>query len=111
MENEPIARQTRGRLQHEQFVADEATEDGELGESDAKQEHTNHLSIQDRMLHPVAFLAEMCGDVMYFAQAIRQPDRKQFVEDIVKKVNGHVENQNWNLIKRSEVPVGEPIQQ
>ena len=63
------------------------------------------------MRHPVAFLAEMCGDIMYFAQAIKQPDRKQFVDAIVKEVNGHVENLNWELIKRSEVPVGEPIQQ
>ena len=109
-EDEPIARQTQGRLQHEQFVANEATEDGELGESDANQEHMDHLSIQDRMRHPVAFLAEMCGDVMHFAQEIRQPDRKKFVEAIVNEVNGHVENQNWNLIKRSNVPVGEPIQ-
>ena len=62
-------------------------------------EHTSHLSLQDRMRHPVAFLAEMCGDIMYFAQAIKQPDRKQFVEAIVKEVNGHVENRNWELIK------------
>ena len=68
------------------------------------------MSVQDRMRHPVAFLAEMCGDIMYFAQAIKQPDRKQFVAAIVKEVNGHVENQNWELIKRSEVPTGEPIQ-
>ncbi len=63
------------------------------------------------MRHPIAFLTEMCGDIMYFAQAIRQPDRKQFVDAIVKEVNGHVENRNWEHIKRSEVPVGEPIQQ
>ncbi len=48
---------------------------------------------------------------MYFAQEIKKPDRKQFVEAIVKEVNGRVENQNWKLIKRREVPVGEPIQQ
>ena len=48
---------------------------------------------------------------MYFAWAIKQPDRKQFVDAIVKEVNGHVENWNWELIKRSEVPVGKPIQQ
>ena len=53
----------------------------------------------------------MCGNVMYFAQAICQHDGKQFVEAIVKEVNGHVENQNWRLIKRSEVPEGKPIQQ
>ena len=63
------------------------------------------------MRHPVSFLAEMSGDIMYFAQAIKQPDRKQFVEAIVKEVNGHVENRNWELIKRSNVPVGKPIQQ
>ena len=63
------------------------------------------------MRHPVAFLAEMCGDIMYFAQAIKQPDRKKIVDAIVKEVNCHVENQNWELIKRSKVPVGEPIQQ
>ena len=90
VEDEPIASRTRGRLQHEQFVANEATDDGELGESAADQENTDHLSIQDRIRHPVAFLAEMCGDVMYFAQAIRQPDRKQLLEAIVKEVNGHV---------------------
>ena len=48
---------------------------------------------------------------MYFAQAIKQSDRKQFVDAIVKEVNGHVENQNLKLIKRIEVPVGKPIQQ
>ena len=50
VDDEPIARQTQGMLQHQQFVANEATEDEEL----------------------VAFLAEMCGDTMYLAQEIRQ---------------------------------------
>jgi hypothetical protein len=50
------------------------------------------------MRHPVAFLSEMFGDIMYFAQAIKQPDRKQFVDAIAKEVNGHVENQNWELM-------------
>ena len=69
----------------------------------------NQLLIKRR--HPVAVLAEMCGDGMYFSQTIHQPDGKQFVEAIVKEVNGHVENQNRHLNKRSEVPEGKPIQQ
>ena len=80
-----------------------------MGESVADREHTEHLAVQYRMHHPVAFLAEMCGYGIYFAQEIRQPDRKKIVETIVKEVNGHVENQSWNLIKRSKVPLGEPI--
>jgi hypothetical protein len=63
------------------------------------------------MRHPVAFWAEMCGDVMYFAQALRQCDSKHFVEAIIHEVNGHVDNQNWKLIKRSDVSKDEPIQQ
>jgi len=75
------------------------------------QAHTEHLSLQDQMHHPVAFLAKMCGDVMYIAQAICQSDGQKFVESIVKEVNGLVDNQNWRLIKRKEVPDGKPIQQ
>ena len=37
VEDEPIAHWTWGRIQQEQFVADEATDDGELGESAADQ--------------------------------------------------------------------------
>ena len=48
---------------------------------------------------------------MYFTQAICQPDGRQFAEAIVKEINGHVDNQNWRLIKRSKVPDSKPIQQ
>ena len=33
------------------------------------------------------------------------------MDAIVKEVNGHVENRNWKLTKKSEVPVGKHIQQ
>ena len=38
------------------------------------------------MRQPVTFLAEMCRDVMYFAQAIRQPDGKKIMEAIVNNL-------------------------
>ena len=66
-EDEQIAYWTQGRLPRQQYVTNEGTKEGDLGDSVADQEHTEHLSLQDRMRHPVAFLAEMCGDVMYFA--------------------------------------------
>ena len=93
------------------ITAFKATSTIDLGESDEDQEHTAHLATQDRMRHPVAFWSEMCGDVMHFGQAMKQPDSHQFVEAVVKEVNGHVDNQNFKLVKRSEVPEGEPIQQ
>jgi hypothetical protein len=50
------------------------------------------------MRHPTAFLAVMIGDVMYLHQALHQPDSKEFVEAVIKEVNGHVDNNHWKLI-------------
>ena len=63
------------------------------------QAHTENLSLQDQMCHPVAFLSKTCGDVMYFAKAMYQSDGRQFVDAIINKVNGHMDNQKWHLIK------------
>ncbi len=45
--------------------------------------HNSHLDLQDRMRHPIAFLAEMMGVVMYLYQALRQSDSREFVEAVV----------------------------
>ncbi len=71
--------------------------------------HNSHLDLQDCMRHPIAFLAEMIGDVMYLHQALRQPDSREFVEAVIKKVNGHVDNDHWKLIPRTEVPEGTEV--
>jgi hypothetical protein len=67
-------------------------------------EHENHLSLQERMRHPIAFHAEMMGDIMYFHQAMQQPDAGEFVKAVIKEINGHIEHKRWKLIKRTEVP-------
>ncbi len=63
-----------------------------------------HLELQERMQNPVAFHAEMMGDIMYLQQALQQPDAKEFVQAVVKEINGHVDCDNWTLQKRNEVP-------
>jgi hypothetical protein len=71
--------------------------------------HDIHLNLQDPMHHPIAFLAEMMRDVMYLHQALHQPDSKEFVEAVIKEVNGHVDNNHWKLIPRTEVPEGTEV--
>jgi hypothetical protein len=61
------------------------------------------------MQNPVAFHAEMMGDIMYYHQALQQPDAKQFADAIFKEVNGHVDNNHWNLIKQEDVPEDEQV--
>ncbi len=54
------------------------------------------------MWHPIAFHAEMNGNIMYLYQALRQNDAADFVCAIVKEVNDHVSCNNWQLIKHSD---------
>jgi hypothetical protein len=56
------------------------------------------------MRNPIAFHAEMMGDILYLQQVLRQPDAKEFVQAVIKEVNGHVDCKNWTLKKRSKVP-------
>ncbi len=66
--------------------------------------HGYHLDLQEHMQNPIAFHAEMMGDIMYYDQALQQPDAKQFANAVVKEVNGHVDNKNWALVKQKVVP-------
>jgi hypothetical protein len=52
--------------------------------------HDAHLELQEHMRNPIAFHAEMMGDIMYLQQAIGQPDAKEFVQAVVKEINGHL---------------------
>jgi hypothetical protein len=46
----------------------------------------------------------MLVDIMYLQQALKQPDAKEFVQAVIKEVNGHVDSNNWMLQKQSNVP-------
>ena len=61
--------------------------------------HDSHLELQERMRNPIAFHAKMMGDIMYLQQALRQSDAKEFVQAVIKEVNGHVDSNNWTLKK------------
>jgi hypothetical protein len=79
------------------------------GQTDEDHEHDEHLALQEWMRHPIAFHAEMMGDIMYLQQALRQPDASQFVDAVIQEGNGHVDNKHWTLIKRSKVPEGADV--
>ncbi len=51
----------------------------------------------------------MMGDVMYLHQALHQPDSKEFVEAVIKEVNGHIDNNHWKFIPHTEVPEGTEV--
>ena len=61
------------------------------------------------MHHPIAFHAEMMGDIMYYHQAIKQYDTQDFVKATVKEINSHVKARCWKLIKHTEVPASTDV--
>jgi hypothetical protein len=75
-------------------------------EHDHDRAHDEHLSLQDRMRHPIAFLSEMLGDVMHLHlhQALRQPDSRQFVDLVIQEINIHVDQKQWEVTPRADVP-------
>jgi hypothetical protein len=77
------------------------TDDGQTTEDHL---HDKHLALQDHMSNPIAFHAEMLGNIMFLNQTLKQPDASNFVKAIITEVNGHVNNKHWQLTKQSEVP-------
>jgi hypothetical protein len=66
--------------------------------------HDQHLELQERMRNPIAFHAKIIGDIMYFQQALQQPDVEHFIKAVIKEVNSHVDNDHWALVKQDTVP-------
>jgi hypothetical protein len=71
--------------------------------------HNSHLDLQDRMRYLIALLAEMMGDIMYLHQALQQPDAREFMQAVIKELNGHINNDHWKLIPHTEVPEGTEV--
>ncbi len=69
-----------------------------VGETPEDLFHNAHLEHQECMRNPIAFQAEMMGDIMYLQQALRLHGAKLFVDAVIKEVNGHVENKHWELV-------------
>ncbi len=75
-----------------------------IGETPEDLFHDAHLELQERMRNPIAFHAKMMGDIMYLQQALRQHDAKLFVDAVIREINGHIDNKNWELVHWDAVP-------
>ncbi len=82
------------------YMASQAT----TGDMDEDLFHDAHLQLQEPMRNPIAFHAEIMGDIMYLQQVLKQPDAKEFVQAVIQEVNGHMDSNNWMLQKQSNVP-------
>ena len=68
--------------------------------------HDLYLWMEKWLRQPLAFMVNEVGNVMYYHQAMNQPNAWEFAWALVKEVNGHVDNGNWELMPCSKVPEG-----
>jgi hypothetical protein len=48
-------------------------------------------------------------DVMHLHQAMKQPDREQFIDAMIKEVDDLTKTNQWTIIHRHKVPQGTPV--
>jgi hypothetical protein len=65
--------------------------------------------IQRQMTDPIAFAASSDPDIMYLHEAMKQDDKKEFVQAMVDEVTTHTEKGQWKIIPISDVPSGTKI--
>jgi hypothetical protein len=89
-----------------------AAESNNVQEEDAEERYYDvmhedeYRRSQDEMTDPIAFLAKRDEDTVYFHQAMKAPDRDEFVKVIVKEMNDHIVSKHWELVPRRDVPAG-----
>ena len=62
--------------------------------------------IADEMADPIAFLAKTDPDTLYFHQAMKAEDSKEFRKAMQGEVDDHCKNKHWAITSRSKVPEG-----
>ena len=71
--------------------------------------HQDDYKLQDDLKEPLSFLSKTQNDTMYFHQAMKEPDREEFVKAMVKEYNDHTDRKHWELITKDQVPEGTKI--
>ena len=65
--------------------------------------------MQDMLANPLAYAASRDPDTMYVDQALKAPDKKEFLKAMQKEVDAHTEKKHWELVPRSAVPDGTKV--
>eukprot|EP00957_Ditylum_brightwellii_P023550 1777452-Ditylum_brightwellii.AAC.1 len=60
--------------------------------------------MQELLLYPIAFKASSDPNTLYYHQAMAALAREEFRATIVTEVNGHIDNNHWELIPVNQVP-------
>ena len=71
--------------------------------------YEDDYELQDQMNDPIAFLATANKDTFYYHEAMKAPDRDEFLTAMQKEFDSHVEKEHYKLIDRDDVPEEEDV--
>jgi len=73
---------------------------------------SEELSTSLDAIHPFAFAAKQVdSDTLTLAQAMKQPDKVDFIRAMAKEINDHQSRNHWKVVHRSTIedPVNKPL--
>ena len=60
-------------------------------------------------IHPMAMKASTDPDIMYYHEAMAQPDRKQWVKAVEKEIADHEKGKHWEVVSTNDIPAGTKV--
>ena len=105
----PIRRSTRRSKAPERLIEALASELEEQSSEKVAYEVLKQMGESDLNLQHIprmALTATADPDTMYYHEAIKQPDRAQFIEAMKKEVSDQENNGNWIVVPRETIPKG-----
>ena len=60
--------------------------------------HEDDLMMQEDMLNTIVFATSNNADNLYYRQAMKARNARDFQKEIIKEVNAHIELNQWELI-------------
>ena len=72
-------------------------------------DHSGNNNRVNKYNNPVAYNASMYPDTMFMHEAMKQKDKRNFVEAMQKEAEDQMPNGNFTIVHKSEVPSDKPI--
>ena len=104
----PTARYQQSLAQREQgIVAWEILVDQDEQETIPTAKEQYELKVQ--LAEPIVYAASSDQDILYLHEAMKGPDRAQFMKTMEREIKGHEEGNHWILVPMHQVPKGTEV--
>ena len=73
-------------------------------EVETKPTQNDQFILQGSLSNPIAFAPSAAPDIMYYHQAMKEPDDELFKRSVLKEIRDHETNHLWEVIPKQKLP-------